>query len=150
MQLDSLLRVSQNQSQVAKWAKPEILERMLLLQENGVRESSHTPGLWNGPPREHLWLLKGRIQERARVKWKQVYLERYTFYRQNEVCLRRDVGWLVFMGQVISYVNRWEDYFNYLGGGGEISRNWATAHFLAFYGQPWNLSWHLRVCHSAC
>ena len=37
MQLASLLRVSQNQSQGAKWAKPEILERMLLLQKNGEK-----------------------------------------------------------------------------------------------------------------
>ena len=38
--------------------------------------------------------------------------------------------------------NEWEDYFSYLGYGAELSRNWATAHFLVFDGQPWN-------CHGA-
>ena len=32
--------------------------------------------------------------------------------------------------------NEWEDYFNYLGEGAELSRNSATAHFLVFDGQP--------------
>ena len=49
--------------------------------------------------------------------------------------------WLVFMGWVISSAE-WEDYSNYLGEGVEISRNWATAHFLAFHGWPQN-------CHGA-
>ena len=43
------------------------------------------------------------------------------------------------MGWVIS---KWEDYSNYLGEGAEISRNWATTHFLIFDGRPWN-------CHGA-
>ena len=38
--------------------------------------------------------------------------------------------------------NEWEDYFNYLGEGAELSRNWGTAHFLVFDGQPQN-------CHGA-
>ena len=48
------------------------------------------------------------------------------------------MGWLVFMDWVILYANKWEDYSNYLGEGVEISRNWATAHFLIFDGWPWN------------
>ena len=39
--------------------------------------------------------------------------------------------------------NEWEDYSNNVGEGAAISRDWATAHFLAFCGQPWS-------CHSAC
>ena len=42
------------------------------------------------------------------------------------------MGWLVFMGQVISYANKWEDYFNYLGEGAGISRNWAAMQVLVF------------------
>ena len=37
------------------------------------------------------------------------------------------------MGWVISLANEWKDYSNYFGEGVGISRNWATAHFLAFY-----------------
>ena len=44
--------------------------------------------------------------------------------------------WLVFMGEVISHANEWEDYFNYFGEGEEFSRNEATTHFLAFDGWP--------------
>ena len=46
------------------------------------------------------------------------------------------------MGWVIAHTNEWEDYSNYFGEGVAISRNWATAHFLAFYGWPQN-------CHDA-
>lgn len=76
-----------------------------------------------------------------------VYLERYTFYRQNEVHFRRKehpqgVGWLDFMSWVISYGNEWEKYSNYLGKEMEISRNCDTTQFLAFLGWPLN-------CHDA-
>ena len=40
--------------------------------------------------------------------------------------------WLAFIGWVISEANEWEDYSNYFGEGVEISRNWATTHFLVF------------------
>ena len=40
--------------------------------------------------------------------------------------------WLAFIGWVISEANQWEDYSNYFGEGVEISRNWATTHFLVF------------------
>ena len=40
--------------------------------------------------------------------------------------------WLAFMGWVISQANEWEYYSNYFGEGVEISRNWATTHFLIF------------------
>ena len=33
--------------------------------------------------------------------------------------------------------------------GVRVSRNWAATYFLAFHGQPWELSWHLWACHSA-
>ena len=46
------------------------------------------------------------------------------------------------MGWVISQANKREDCSNYFGGGAEISRNWATAHFLIFDGWPQN-------CHGA-
>ena len=36
------------------------------------------------------------------------------------------------MGWVISHTNEWKDYFNSLGKGVEISRNWATVHFSVF------------------
>ena len=44
------------------------------------------------------------------------------------------MGWLVFMGWEISQANEWEDYANHFGEEVEISRNWATTHFLTFYG----------------
>ena len=42
------------------------------------------------------------------------------------------------MRWVISYANEWEDYSNYFGEGGEISRNWATAQFVVFDDWPQN------------
>ena len=36
------------------------------------------------------------------------------------------MGWLVFMGWVISQANEWEDFSNYLEERVGISRNWAT------------------------
>ena len=47
------------------------------------------------------------------------------------------------MGWITSWANKREDYFSYFGKGARISRNWVTAHFLAFSGQPWN-------CHGTC
>ena len=39
---------------------------------------------------------------------------------------------LIFMGWVNSQANEWEDYSNYFGVKTKISKNWATAFFLAF------------------
>ena len=50
------------------------------------------------------------------------------------------------MSWVISYTNKWEEYSNYIGDGVEISRNWATAHFGAFYSQPWNCPGTRSIC----
>ena len=47
----------------------------------------------------------------------------------------RDIMGLGSMDWVISLANEWEDYSNYFGEGAGTSRNWATAHFLAFCGQ---------------
>ena len=52
------------------------------------------------------------------------------------------MGWLVFMGWIMSQANEWEDYSNYLGKWAGISRNWATT---CFFGLFW--SWSLWVCH---
>ena len=41
-------------------------------------------------------------------------------------------------------------YFNYLGEGIEISRNWAIIHFLVFWWLALEPSWSLWVCHLAC
>ena len=41
-----------------------------------------------------------------------------------------NLAWLVFIGWVIIYANEWEDYSNYLGERAEVSRIWATTHFL--------------------
>ena len=57
------------------------------------------------------------------------------------------VGWhFLLQGQA----NEWEDHSNYFGEGVEISRGWATAHFLVFEGQPLRslrvkLSWWLTL-----
>ena len=44
--------------------------------------------------------------------------------------------WDSFCGLNISYAIKWEDYTSYFGEGVMMSRNWATVHFLAFYGLP--------------
>ena len=41
-------------------------------------------------------------------------------------------GLVRFYGRVISQGNEWEDFSNCFGEGLEISRNWATTHFLVF------------------
>ena len=48
--------------------------------------------------------------------------------------------WGSFFGLSISYASKWEDYTRYFGEGVMMSRNWATVHFLAFYGLPWNIN----------
>ena len=62
----------------------------------------------------------------------------------------QNVVWLAFMGWVISQANEWEGHSNYFGEGVEISRNWATAHFLVFDGGPWNYHGNNPGCHLAC
>ena len=47
---------------------------------------------------------------------------------------------LAFMSWVISQANEQENFSNCFGGGGGISRNWATTHFLAFDG--WSQNHH--------
>ena len=56
------------------------------------------------------------------------------------------MAWLVFMGWVISHANEWKDYFNYLGKGVEISRNWATAHFSVFMVLVGTVVSHIMTC----
>ena len=68
---------------------------------------------------------------------------------------RENVVWLASMGWVISEDNEWEDYSNYFGERVEISRNWATASFLVFDGQPGNFQGAcgcviLLMCYSEC
>ena len=69
---------------------------VILLQENGAQEDGHVFSLRWVPGMGHqvrvLGFTQERIQERAIVKWKQLYLERYTFHRQNAVCPRRERG----------------------------------------------------------
>ena len=61
------------------------------------------------------------------------------------------MGWLVFIGWVISYANEQEDYSSYFGEGAEISRIWATAHSLVFLQglgtvmAPLGVSFHLLI-----
>ena len=62
--------------------------------------------------------MKKRILEQARVKWKQIYLERQIFHRQNGDLLRKwegpqGMGLLVFMGWVIACCKDSEEYSNY-------------------------------------
>lgn len=51
--------------------------------------------------------------------------------------------WLVFMGSVISYANKWGECFNYFEEGGVSPRIGPLTAFLAFFGLPQN-------CHSTC
>ena len=90
-----------------------------------------------------LGFVQKRIQEWAKEKQKQVYLERYALHRQNADCLRKwkwpqGRGLSVFMGWVISHANKWEEYSYYFGERWGFSRNWATTRFLAFYGPSRN------------
>ena len=75
------------------------------------------------------------------------FIQRETLHRQRVGHFGRqeakgkrlqNIAWLIFMGWVIWQANVWEDYSNYLGEGAGIPRNWATTHFLAFYGWPQN------------
>ena len=50
----------------------------------------------------------------------------------TDVSVPQNLAQLAVIDWVISYVNEWEDYSNYFGEGVEISRNWATTHFLVF------------------
>ena len=54
------------------------------------------------------------------------------------------------MGWVISQANEWEGHSKYFGEGVEISKNWATTHFLVFDGGPWNYHGNNPGCHLAC
>ena len=92
--------------------------------KNGAWQDGRAPGLEWVPGMGHqvrvLGFMQERIQERATVKWKQVYLERYTLHRQSVGHLRRREAtpghgvllesesspevweWLVIMGWVTS------------------------------------------------
>ena len=64
--------------------------------------------------------------------------ERSTLHRQRVGhhggrVQQKNVVWLIFIGWVISFANKWEDYFNYFRDMVEISRNWATNHSLVFW-----------------
>ena len=48
----------------------------------------------------------------------------------QKVSAMQNVAWLVFIGWVVSYANKHENYSNYFWEGAEISRAWATAHSL--------------------
>ena len=63
-------------------------------------------------------------------------LGRNTLDRQMVGHLRRREAQKYGVVSFYELGNEWEDYSNYFGEGAEISRNWATAHFLAFYGRP--------------
>ena len=71
-------------------------------------------------------------------KWIYSDSERSTFHRQSMghqrgQVLPGNVARLVFIGSIISYANEWEDYSNYFWEGTEISRIWATTHYLIFW-----------------
>ena len=88
-----------------------------------------------------------RIQRETKCQVRSGFIQRDTHstgrvWAISEGERPRNMAWLAFMGWVISQANEWEDYSNYFGEGADISRTWATAHFLAFYGQPQN-------CHGA-
>ena len=74
---------------------------------------------------------------------------------QRETCLQKasavalKSGMVSFygLGNFIGWVGY---YFNYLGEGIEISRNWAITHFLVFWWSALEPPWSLWVCHWAC
>ena len=60
------------------------------------------------------------------------------------------VGWLVFMGWVISYANEWEEYSNCLGEGVGISPPTPALGHRPLFGFLWSaseLSWRRWACH---
>ena len=116
-----------------------------MLQEkkkNGARGWSR-PRSQASPWEDHqVWVLgfvQERIQEPTIVKWRQVYSGRHILHRQSLGRLGKQEGWLIFIGWVISG----RIIPAILGEGAGLSRNWATTHFLPFYGWPQN-------CHGAC
>ena len=89
-----------------------------------------------------------------RKKWIYSDSERSTLHRQEFGHSRgwvqpRNVAWLIFIGWVISYANKWEGYSNYFWAGVEISRIWAASHSLVFWQclgtvmAPLSVSFHL-------
>ena len=80
---------------------------------------------------------KNSVRDKVIGKWIYSDTERSTLHRQSVGHCRGwmqpwNLVWLVFIGWVISYANKWEDYSNYFGEGVEISRIWATTHSLVF------------------
>ena len=69
-------------------------------------------------------------------KW--ICLERNTLHRVWGISEgEREPGntmWLVFLGWVTSWANKWECYSNYFGDGIGISRNWAFGPFMVGLG----------------
>lgn len=70
-----------------------------LLKENGAWEDGHVPGLrWGcgtGCQVRDIGFAQEIIQEGAIVQWKEVYLERYAFYRQNVVLRKWEWPWRI-------------------------------------------------------
>ena len=63
----------------------------------------------------------------------------------------RNMMWLVFMGWIISYADKWEDYSIILFWGRD--GNFQELGPYPLFGLWWlalELSWHLWVCHLAC
>ena len=58
----------------------------------------------------------------------------------------QNMGWLVFMGWVISYANEREEYSNYLRGGWGFPGVWAPPTFYPLWSAS-ELSWCLWVYH---
>ena len=84
-------------------------------------------------------------------KW--IYLENNTLHGQigppQKVRVASKCGVFSFygLGNIIGWVGY---YFNYLGEGIEISRNWAITPFLVFWWSALEPPWSLWVCHWAC
>ena len=62
----------------------------------------------------------------------------------------RNLVWFIFIGWVISYANKWDDYSNYFWEGVELSRIWAIMPTPWCFNSALELSWHFWACHFTC
>ena len=78
---------------------------------------------------------KNSVRDKVIGKKVDLFRKKHTSQSMGHFSRRKqyeNMVWFVLAGWIISSANEWEDYSNYLGGGAEISRNWATTHFLVF------------------
>ena len=71
-------------------------------------------------PSEGPWLHTGKNSRTSHSKvksglFREIYIPKTVWAVSEDERLHQNIGWLVFMGWVISQAKEWEAYYNYLG-----------------------------------